>query len=91
MSAHGPHGTAGQGRDRKEHGMTKFGPTRKELIFRLVFSLAGLGLMIAALRMHGIPQGPALFEVIGVAGLFFGVTAVWTTRKLIKGEHSNGL
>ncbi|MGR3503702.1 hypothetical protein [Pseudaestuariivita sp.] len=60
----------------------RYGPTRGELKFRLVFSLAGLCLLAAALVLRGVPQGPALFEVIVVAGGFFGGTAVWTLVQL---------
>ena len=60
------------------------GPGRGELIFRLVFSLVGLGLIVVAVAVRGWPQGPALVEVIGVAGLFFGGTAIWTVMKLWK-------
>ena len=62
------------------------GPTRGELIFRLCFSLAGLALLVVAVTVRGIPSGPALFEVIGVAGAFFGGTAIWTILKLRKSK-----
>ncbi|MEM9552042.1 MAG: hypothetical protein AAGA05_12755 [Pseudomonadota bacterium] len=71
--------------------MKKFGPTKSELKLRLWISLAGLALMVFALAYRGMPQGPALFEVLGVAGLFFGASAIWTARKLIKGDYSDGL
>jgi xanthosine utilization system XapX-like protein len=65
--------------------MTKrFGPTRGELKFRLAFSLAGLALMIVALFYRGVPTGPAFVEVVGIAGLFFGGTAIWTARQLLR-------
>ena len=68
--------------------MTKgFGPTRGELRFRLVFSLAGLALMLFALFYRGVPTGPAFVEVVGLAGLFFGGTAIWTIRKLMKRDR----
>jgi len=57
-------------------------PPRKELWFRLLFSVAGLGMLASALFMNGIPNGPALVEVAGFAGLFFGSTAVWAGWKL---------
>jgi len=63
----------------------KFGPSRNELKLRLAISLAGLGLMAAALAMHGIPSGPALVEVVGIAGVFFGATAVLSAWRLWKG------
>jgi hypothetical protein len=55
---------------------------RKELRFRLWFSIAGLVLLGVALVVRGIPSGPALFEVMGIAGAFFGGTAIWTIREL---------
>ena len=60
----------------------KFGPSRGELWFRLVFSVLGLAMMGFALWHRGIPEGPALFEVVGLAGAFFGGTAIWTGVKL---------
>lgn len=69
--------------------MSKFGPNRKELIFRLVFSLVGLALLGLAVVIRGIPNGPALFEVFGIAGLFFGGTAVWAIWKLTQ-QTSDG-
>ncbi len=71
--------------------MTKFAPTAAELKFRLAFSLAGLGLIAGALIYRGLPTGPAFVEVMIFSTAFFGGTAVWTIRKLIKGEHSDGL
>jgi xanthosine utilization system XapX-like protein len=71
--------------------MSRLGPTRGELKLRLAISLVGLALMIAALFWRGLPQGPAIVEVVGIAGLFFGGSAIWTLRKLIKGETSDGL
>ncbi|MGR3495178.1 hypothetical protein [Citreimonas sp.] len=35
-----------------------------------------------ALVVRGIPSGPALFEVMGIAGVFFGGTALWALREL---------
>lgn len=55
---------------------------RKELRFRLIFSLLGLGLLGVALVTRGWPPSPALIEVFGIAGLFFGGTAIWTIRQL---------
>jgi len=64
----------------------EFGPTRGELWFRLAFSLGGLAMMGFALWYRGIPDGPALIEVVGLASLFFGGTTLWTLRKLWRGH-----
>lgn len=63
--------------------MKKFGPSRGELIFRLVFSLAGLALMAVALALHGV-GGIAWVEVVIMAGTFFGGTAIWTGIRLFR-------
>ena len=55
---------------------------RWEILFRLGFGLVGLALIGVAVAVRGIPQGPALFEVFGIAGLFFGGTVVWAILKL---------
>lgn len=67
----------------------KFGPTRSELLFRLGFSIVGLGLLVGAVAVRGMPKGPAMFETIGVAGLFFGGTLIWTAWKLVKGIYAD--
>lgn len=59
-------------------------PVRSELLFKFVFSLVGLALLVAAVAIRGWPQGPAMFEVIGVAGLFFGGSAVWSGWRLMR-------
>lgn len=65
----------------------RYGPSRGELIFRLVFSCAGLVALLLAVAITGIPSGPALVELFGVAGLFLGGTAVWAARRLILRLH----
>ena len=67
--------------------MKKFGPSRGELIFRLVFSLAGLVMLGVLLAVRGIPEGPGLVEVVGLAGAFFGGTVVLSIRALLRGDH----
>ena len=62
--------------------MSKFGPSRSEIKFRLCASLAGLAMLIAAIAFRGIPTGPAMFEVVGIAGAFFGGTLIWSLLKL---------
>lgn len=69
----------------------KYGPTRADLRFRLMFSIVGLALMVFALVYRGLPQGPAGWEAIGLAALFFGGTFIWTLRKLIKKDYPDGL
>ena len=58
------------------------GPTRNELWFRLIFSLVGLVLLGITIAVRGIANSAALVEVIGIAGAFFGGTAIWTIMKL---------
>lgn len=56
-------------------------------MFRFWFSLVGIFLLTGALIFRGIPQGPAGWEAIGLATLFFGGTFVWTLRKLLRRDH----
>lgn len=63
--------------------MSHFGPTRGELKFRLVFSLIGLAGMIFAVAYRGI-SGIAAFEIVGIAGVFFGGSAIWSGWQLWK-------
>ena len=65
-------------------GDNKFGPTRGDLMFRLLFSLGGLALVAGAVIVRGWPQGPGGWEAIGIATVFFGGTALWTLGKLRK-------
>jgi hypothetical protein len=60
----------------------KYGPTRGELWFRLCTGLLGLLFLTAAITWRGIPSGPALVEVLGFGGLFFGGTVIWSAWKL---------
>ncbi|MEM9794942.1 MAG: hypothetical protein AAF919_00535 [Pseudomonadota bacterium] len=65
--------------------MSKFGPSRKEVWFYFLFSLAGLALMGVAVGLRGV-GGIAAIEVVGLAGTFFGGTAIWAGRRLWKGR-----
>ncbi len=62
--------------------MRDVGPSKSELKFRLWFSLAGLAMLIGALLFRGLPMGPAMFEVVAIAGVFFGGTFIWAWREL---------
>lgn len=68
--------------------MSKYGPSRGDLKFRLGFSVAGLALMVFAIAYRGLPTTAGGWEAIGIASLFFGGTFVWTLRKLLRGDHS---
>jgi hypothetical protein len=61
--------------------MSKFGPSRGELWFRLVFSLVGLAMMVFALLTRGF-GGIAWVEIVLIASAFFGGTAIWSARRL---------
>lgn len=67
--------------------MTKFGPTRTELKFRLAFSVLGLALLGMAVATRGM-AGIAWIEVGVIAGAFFGGTALWTLWNLWKGPSA---
>ncbi len=66
--------------------MSRFGPDRKELWFRLVFSLAALVFLGGALAYRGLPTGPALVELGLIAGGFLGGSVVWSGWRLWKGD-----
>lgn len=61
---------------------SKYGLTRGEHWIRLVISLGGLCLLVLLVALRGWPEGPGLVEVLGVAGLFFGGSAVMALRGL---------
>lgn len=69
--------------------MNKYSPDKKELKFRLYVSVAGLLFLASALAYRGMPQGPAMFETVGIAGAFFGGTLLWTLKKLIRKEYAD--
>ena len=65
----------------------KFGPSRGDLWFRTAFSLFGLGLLAFVLWFRGLPEGPGLIEVVGVAVAVFGGTLVLSVWRLLKRDH----
>lgn len=67
--------------------MSKYGPTRSDLRFRLAFSAVGLALTTVALLRHGVPTTAGGWEAIAIAALFFGGTLIWTLRKLARKDH----
>ncbi|MEE4189639.1 MAG: hypothetical protein V2I76_14495 [Roseobacter sp.] len=66
--------------------MSNFGPSRPEIRFRLWVSIAGLALLVLAVTLRGLPTGIAMFEVVGIAGAFFGGTLIWSIIKLRSGK-----
>ncbi|MBN2905333.1 MAG: hypothetical protein JXJ18_01340 [Rhodobacteraceae bacterium] len=62
------------------------GPGKGELRLRLGLSLAGLALVLVAGIARGM-DGAATVEVLGVAGFFFGGTALISARGLSRREH----
>lgn len=65
----------------------RFGPTRGELWFWLWASIGGFGLLAVALFLRGIPQGPAIAEVVGLACVVFGYLGARSVKRLIRREH----
>ncbi len=65
----------------------RYGPTRGELWVWLWISAGGLGLLAVAVFTHGVPTGPALVEVVGIAGLLFGYLGGRSIKRLIRGQH----
>ena len=65
----------------------RFGPTRGELWFWLWVSAGGLFLMLVSLFARGIPQGPAIAEVVGLASVVFGYLGGRSVKRLIRREH----
>jgi xanthosine utilization system XapX-like protein len=65
----------------------RFGPTRGELWFWLWLSIGGLLLVVFAVSFRGLPSGPALAEVVGLAGVVFGYLAIRSIKRLIRREH----
>lgn len=65
----------------------KFGPSKGELQFRAVFSVLGLAMLGYALWYRGVPGGPALVEVVGLAGLLFGGSLIHAVWKLIRRDY----
>lgn len=65
----------------------RFQPTRGELWFWLWVSAGGFVLMGVALVVRGIPEGPAIAEVVGLATVVFGYLGGRSVKRLIRREH----
>lgn len=65
----------------------RYGPTRGELWFWLWASAGGLGLLAMAVFRRGVPTGPALVEVVVLAGLLFGCLGGRSIKRLIRHQH----
>ena len=60
------------------------GPDRAELWVRLVISTVILVLVGVAVYIHGIPEAPGIVEVLGIGGLFGGISAYRAVRGLLR-------
>ena len=65
----------------------RFAPTRGELWFWLWVSAGGFTLMGVALVVRGVPDGPAIAEVVGLATVVFGYLGGRSVKRLIRREH----
>jgi xanthosine utilization system XapX-like protein len=65
----------------------RYGPSRGELWFWLWVSAGGLALVVFAVAYRGLPSGPALAEVVGLAGVVFGYLGGRSIKRLIRREH----
>jgi hypothetical protein len=65
----------------------RYGPTRGELWFWLWASLGCLGLVVTALLVRGLPEGPGLIEVVVLPLLVIGYLGGRSVKRLIRREH----
>lgn len=63
--------------------MNPYGPSRGEVFFRIAVSVAGLAFLGFAIWSRGLPEGPALVEVVGLASVFFSGTLLLSVRRLL--------
>lgn len=64
------------------------GPDRPELKLRLAISLSGLALLVGAYVTNGI-GGIASLEIGLIGAAFFGGSAAWSARRLLKSRESD--
>lgn len=74
-------------RESTDPTMSRFGPTRGELKLRLAISVVGLLLLTGAYLFNGI-SGIASLEIAIIGTAFFGGSAIWSARRLWKGEDA---
>lgn len=67
----------------------KFGPTRADLRIRLWISVFGMLMTGGLVAYRGLPSGPGGWEALGIATVFFGGSALWTVRKLVRNDVSD--
>ncbi|MGL5010848.1 MAG: hypothetical protein ACRC6I_13285 [Paracoccaceae bacterium] len=65
----------------------RFWPTRGELKFWLVVSIAGLAMTGFVLGYRGVPAGPAFLEVVLLPLGVFGYLGGRSVKRLIRREH----
>jgi hypothetical protein len=65
--------------------MSRHDPARPELKLRLFISLAGLAMLIAAYALNGI-SGIASLEIGLIGAAFFGGSAIWSARRLLRSK-----
>jgi len=66
----------------REPHKNRFGPSRRELRFRVFVSGGGLLMLLYTAILQGWPPGFAMLEVLGIGGAFFGATLLISLRKL---------
>ena len=62
--------------------MSKFGPSRAEIKFRLCVGLIICALLIGAAYVHGVPRGLVGVELFVFAGAFGLGSVIWAIWKL---------
>jgi hypothetical protein len=60
----------------------KYGPSKKEYLWRILASVLGFAFMLFAVSYRGL-SGMAWIEVFGISVVFFGGTIGWSLWKLI--------
>lgn len=65
----------------------RYGPTRGELWFWLVVSVAGVAFMTFVFFYRGMPQAAALVELVGLPLVAFGYLGGRSVKRLIRAEH----